>query len=132
VTEFFGITLPQADEVFVHGFLVSDKTSPKYVQPADVARRIRELIRVYFPPKITEIATVDSHVMELFRGRNILTPSVRGYYQLASYRYAELSQGLGMSNQPIYGVTVRPDPDGKLSKLCVSQQEALEHIRSLS
>lgn len=65
----------------------------------------------------------------LFRGKNFMTPNVLGYYKLRE-GYAELSEGRGMSNQPIFGVTVKPD-DGR-SKLCFSRTEAETYIEELS
>lgn len=60
----------------------------------------------------------------VFRGSNFMTPWVLGYYQTA-YRgrtaYVELSEGVGMHGESIFGVTVRqangerfeaPDPGG--------------------
>lgn len=65
-------------------------------------------------------------------GRNFMTPTVLGFYKLRK-GYAELSTGEGMSRQPIYGVTVRPDePVNARSKLCHSEEEALAYIRSMS
>jgi hypothetical protein len=65
----------------------------------------------------------------LFKGRNFMTPEWIGYYKLR-VGYAELSEGTGMSGQPIFGVTVRPE-DGR-SRLCFSRIEADDYIRSLS
>jgi hypothetical protein len=44
--------------------------------------------------------------------------------------HVELSQGEGMNREPIYGVTVRPDPD-RLSRLFHSLIEAREYIEEL-
>lgn len=67
----------------------------------------------------------------LFEGTNILTPRIKGYYRLAE-GYAELSEGEGMSRQPIFGVTVRPDPNPRRSKLCHSLKEAEDYIKEMS
>lgn len=65
-------------------------------------------------------------------GRNFMTPDILGFYKLRE-GYAELSTGEGMSRQPVYGVTVIPDePVNARSKLCQSEQEALDYIRSMS
>lgn len=69
----------------------------------------------------------------LFPGKNIMTPNIIGYVQLRR-GWAELSEGRGMSQQPIFGVTVRPDandPKERRSKLCGSREEAEEYIRSM-
>jgi hypothetical protein len=66
----------------------------------------------------------------MFEGDNFMTPNVRGYYKLRC-GYAELSEGTGMSQQPIFGVTIRPDTE-KRSKLFQSNMEALDYIEDLS
>ena len=69
----------------------------------------------------------------LFLGKNIMTPEILGYYKLRGQRvYVELSTGRGIDHQPIWGVTVRPDNEHKLSKLCHSRREADAYIESLS
>lgn len=69
----------------------------------------------------------------LFRGRNFMTPDVLGFYKLRrELGYAELSEGRGIDHQPIFGVTVKPDTEHKLSKLCHSRAEALAYIEELS
>jgi hypothetical protein len=64
-----------------------------------------------------------------------MTPNRLGYFKLR-VGYAELSQGRGMSQQPIFGVTVRPDvwEDGKQarSRLFQSKAAAMEYIESLT
>ena len=67
----------------------------------------------------------------IFRGVNFMTPEVLGCYKLRE-GYAELSAGTGLRNEPIFGVTVRPDPHPQRSKMCCSKQEALDYIRSMS
>jgi hypothetical protein len=70
-----------------------------------------------------------------FDGQNFMTRDVLGYYKLR-VGYAELSEGRGMSNQPIFGVTVRPDQweEGKQarSRLFQSRSAALNYIDELS
>ena len=73
-----------------------------------------------------------------FKGRNIMTPDVtefrKGTYE-GRIVYIEIARGTGMSNQPIFGVTIReadgtelrPDP----SKLCQSMSEVREYLESL-
>jgi hypothetical protein len=69
----------------------------------------------------------------LFKNRNIMTPNILGYYKLRGKDvYVELSEGRGIQDQPIWGVTVRPDEAHKLSKLCYSRREAEAYIESLS
>lgn len=65
----------------------------------------------------------------LFPGRNFMTPEVQGCYKLRK-GYAELSEGRGMHNEPIFGVTVRPE-DGR-SKLFHSRSDALDYIEEQS
>jgi len=68
----------------------------------------------------------------LFIGQNFMTPRIIGYVKLKAGLYAELSQGEGMSRQPIFGVTVRPDDEHKLSKGGYqSRQDAEEYIEEL-
>jgi hypothetical protein len=71
-------------------------------------------------------------VPEPFRGlaRNFMTPQVLGYYKLRR-GYAELSTGTGFRHEPIYGVTVRPDPGGQ-SRMFYDRAEAEAFIASLS
>lgn len=69
----------------------------------------------------------------LFPGKNIMTPEIIGYYKLRGKAvYVELSTGRGINHQPIWGVTVRPDEEHKLSKLCHSRREAERYIEGLS
>jgi len=71
----------------------------------------------------------------LFEGDNFMTPNRLGFFKLR-VGYAELAEGRGMSQQPIFGVTVRPDKweEGKQarSKLFQSKAAAMEYIESLS
>lgn len=76
----------------------------------------------------------------LFKGTNFLTPTVLAYYKLGT-GWAELSEGRGMSNQLIYGVTVRPETeqdyeaggrDNRRSRLFQSYREALDYIMEMS
>jgi hypothetical protein len=62
---------------------------------------------------------------------NFMTPSILAYFKLRE-GYAELSEGAGMNGEPIFGVTVRPDPHPKRSKLCYSEREALDYIEEMS
>jgi hypothetical protein len=73
---------------------------------------------------------------ELFKGENFMTPIRMGWFKLA-LGYAELSQGTGISHQPIFGVTVRPDKwehNGMeaRSRLFQSKAAAMEYIESLT
>jgi hypothetical protein len=67
----------------------------------------------------------------LFKGKNIMTPDVLAYYNLGNGRWAELSEGRGINRQPIFGVTVRPEPVPVQSKLCQSRAEAVRYIDGL-
>ena len=67
------------------------------------------------------------------REPNFMTPTRLGLWSIrrgATTHHIELSGGEGMDRKPIYGVTVRPDPD-RLSKLCFSLTEAYEYIKEL-
>ena len=64
-----------------------------------------------------------------FKGKNMMTPDILGYFKLRS-GYAELSEGTGLSRQPIFGVTVRGA--AAESKLFQSYSAAVEYIESLS
>lgn len=67
----------------------------------------------------------------VFEGVNFMTPNIEGYYRLRA-GYAELSSGTGMKDEPIYGVTVRPDPAPRRSKMFHSKTDAINYIRSMS
>lgn len=68
----------------------------------------------------------------LFPNRNFMTPDIGGYYKLRK-GYAELSGGTGIDNEPIYGVTVRPEkPDDRRSQMFHSLKEAKAYIESMS
>jgi hypothetical protein len=69
----------------------------------------------------------------LFPGRNFMTPDIESYFKLAK-GYAELARGVGMYNEPIFGVTVRPDDlgDGKRSKMFHSRKAAMDYIEEMS
>jgi len=71
----------------------------------------------------------------VFKGDNFMTPNALGYFKLR-VGHAELSEGRGMSQQAIFGVTVRPDKweDGKQarSQMFQSKAAAMEYIESLS
>lgn len=70
----------------------------------------------------------------LFKGKNFMTPNVRGYYRLAlEGGYAELSEGTGLYHEPLYGVTIRPEGPGWPKGDCFgSLRKALEFIEELS
>lgn len=65
----------------------------------------------------------------LFKSVNIMTQKWRGYFKLTK-GWAELSEGRGIVGEPIFGVTVRPDPD-HLSKMFHDRDAAQEYITSL-
>lgn len=69
----------------------------------------------------------------LFKGVNVITPNVESYFKLAN-GYAEFATGTGINNEPIFGVTVRPDDvgDGKRSKLFHSRKAAFTYIEEMS
>jgi len=70
----------------------------------------------------------------IFQGRNFMTPKVFGYFKLYN-GYAELSEGIGIEGERIFGVTVRNEigiDSEKRSKLFHSKSIALEYIRELS
>jgi len=62
-------------------------------------------------------------------GRNIMTPNWLGYAQLPDGQWAELSQGRGIYDEPIFGVTVRPDTS--LGGLRFSRRDAEALIAEL-
>lgn len=76
-----------------------------------------------------------SRPLGVFRGTNVMTPNVLGYYKL-NIGYAELSTGRGFDGNKLFGVTVRPDvvleSQGKRSKCCFSKAEALAYLGELS
>ena len=76
-----------------------------------------------------------------FKGnKNFMTPYIKGYYQKKlkdKIMYFELSEGTGINNEPIFGVTVLIEKEGKLehatklSKLFWDEQEAKNYINKL-
>jgi len=69
----------------------------------------------------------------LFQGRNFMTPAIESYHPLRDGQsWAELSGGRGINNDPIFGVTIRPDPEYKLSAMFYSRDEAIEYIKERS
>lgn len=67
----------------------------------------------------------------LFRGANFMTPDVLACYRLRR-GYAEISQGTGISRQPIFGVTVRPKDAPSRSQLFQSLAAARAYVEELS
>ena len=65
----------------------------------------------------------------LFEGVNFMTPHIEGYFKVSG-GYAELSSGRGLSNEPIFGVTLSDNAKGK-SQLFGSRREALKYIESI-
>lgn len=66
----------------------------------------------------------------VFQGKNFMTPRILGYYKLAQ-GYAELSEGRGIDQGRIFGVTVKDHPTAA-SKLCFSRGDAIDYIKELS
>lgn len=67
-----------------------------------------------------------------FPGKNFMTPNVIAYFKLRE-GYAELSRGTGLYDQPIFGVTVRPEVNvGDRSKLFQDETAARRYIESMS
>lgn len=71
-----------------------------------------------------------------FKGQNFMTPNIRAYYKLRMGEgWAELSDGTGIRQEPIFGVTVRQidgEDGNKRSQLFHSKSAAIEYIESLS
>lgn len=67
-------------------------------------------------------------------GRNFITPEVIDYYDLPNGLMVELSEGKGLDNEPLYGVSVMGD-DGEIiqpqSKLFWDRWEANAYIVGL-
>lgn len=81
-----------------------------------------------------KMATLKEVFRREYKGAsNFMTPEFMGYFERGQRYFVELSGGRGMSNEPIFGVTVvdaqgrRPD----LSKLFHNEQEARDYIRDL-
>lgn len=63
---------------------------------------------------------------------NIMTPNILGYYYNEREGLSvELSEGRGLVNQPIFGVTVEPDPGQQKSRHFQSRKEAEGYIEEL-
>lgn len=62
--------------------------------------------------------------------KNIMTPNILSYWTADDGKIAiELAEGVGLNNQPIFGVTVRPE-NLKASKLFQSKAQAMHYIQS--
>jgi len=70
----------------------------------------------------------------IFKGANFMTPRIIAYYRVRKRLYAELSEGTGFSQEPIFGVTVHDSygNDTGKSKMVFSKAEAMEYIESLA
>jgi len=72
---------------------------------------------------------------KIVRGKNVITPYVRDYRYVGQKYVVELSQGTGMSDEPIFGVTVanliEKENEHDLSQMFFSLDEANSHIRNL-
>lgn len=70
---------------------------------------------------------------QVVRGKNIITPRVRGYYQNGNY-LMELSEGEGFNGEPVYGVTVvniaYKEHEHDLSKMFFSRKEAESYMNT--
>jgi len=69
-----------------------------------------------------------------FKGRNFMTPNVIRYGSAGQFIY-ELSSGRNINDTGLmYGVTVkhRNGDSTDLSVACITQQEALDYIRTLA
>ena len=60
-----------------------------------------------------------------------MTPDLIAYYNLGDGVYVDLSKGEGIIHGTLYGVTVRPDPDHKLSKCFFDFGDAMDYIYHL-
>lgn len=52
-----------------------------------------------------------------FKGQNFMTPEYVESGRIRPGLWYEISKGRGMSDEPIYAVTIRPDTTPRLSKL---------------
>lgn len=69
-----------------------------------------------------------------FSGTNFMTPEIIGYWSIKDgdvTRHVEISKGEGLSHEPIYGVTVRPDREVKLSRPFWSLDDAMEYLEQI-
>ena len=68
-------------------------------------------------------------------GKNIMTTYVLGYYRKGNI-VIELSQGMGIENEPIFGVTAKEHRNKKWidvndkSKMFYSKQDAMNYIKT--
>jgi hypothetical protein len=71
---------------------------------------------------------------DIFKGRNIMTPTFITWGKKGNVYY-ELTEGRGLTNNPIFGVTVRDSKGNRLepdlSKLFHSLTSANEYIETL-
>jgi len=68
----------------------------------------------------------------MFKGANFMTPEILSYHRLGADTWAELSTGMGINRQPIWGVTVRPEHAHKVSKLFWSKAQAMRYIKGMT
>lgn len=69
-----------------------------------------------------------------FSDKNFMTPEIIGYWSIKDgdvTRHVEISKGEGISHAPIYGVTVRPDREAKLSRPFWSLDDAMEYLEQI-
>ncbi len=62
---------------------------------------------------------------------NFMTPNIHGYVDLGDGRYAELSSNDVGFGREYWGVSVRPESDERLSRLCDSRKSAEAYIDEL-
>lgn len=74
---------------------------------------------------------MSKHPIDFFNGKNFMTPHVLSYGWIKESEVAyELSKGMGVTSDTIYGVSIRPD-DKKESDCFDSKQEAESYIQKL-
>lgn len=70
----------------------------------------------------------------IFKNANFMTPHMLGYFDVGGETFAELSQGIGIDNEPIFGVTFR-NTDGSqthlMPRLHWSKAAAVDYMKSV-
>lgn len=68
----------------------------------------------------------------IVRGSNFMTPYFIGHYLIKNGE-VEVTWGFGLSRETIYGVTVERERkhDFDASKMCTTEEEVVEYIKSL-
>lgn len=81
-----------------------------------------------------KVILMTSDAKRYFKGVNILTPHIIGYYQDYKGNYCELSSGTDMDNKPLYGCTFSGKYDinyHKYNRAFFTVEDAKKYIKNI-